>query len=59
MSLLLVDEQGEVKEIEEADNVWEHHCGSQLFQLQEGGRIRCAECQELLERGTWSCGSLQ
>ena len=33
--------------------VWQHHCGEQVFYLERGGRIQCAQCKEIVDTLIW------
>lgn len=33
--------------------VWQHHCGEQMFYLERGGRVQCAQCKEIIETLVW------
>jgi hypothetical protein len=59
MTTTVVRPDGTMHDIDEAEGVWTHHCGSQLFHLDDDGGVTCAECDERLETLTWRQATLQ
>lgn len=51
---MLVNEDGEERQVQYQQRVWQHGCGSQLFFLHDDGTVQCSRCNDFVETLRWS-----